>query len=493
MDQQGIVSLCKKPDQLAQVESTIRELRDKYLPILEQSLSPKQARLEFALYMDLVIRCLFCKNWPVYLEHMLKRVGTGRFAADKVKHLGGIWAKYLDLKHPEMNFATNSGLIVEEETNDEGKEEVNIENLGRSLKRNASETQVEDLTSKLKAGDIVTVVRRMSWVLPQDGKRDYRKDVVEGTEGEIVGWVDLDKRAVLLKVELSLPLGLQTVVYQAPPRNLQLSSEYKLAKAGASGGSGDNDCASEAASASGSGAASGRSGKPSGGVSVHPWALLDSAASQFKLEPNWTKLLANSDKLNQNFWLRSRIGVSLEALHETLPTYSCSDLAIAHRQNKQGIWKDEVWTKRPFAPQELQFAPLSSQVKDTNLTLMANALVGLPKSGPGRHPENGSLALDGRSKTSVAKAGSIDGVDHTGVLFWLVGRTSEANDANMSIEIVSFHHIVDLVLPFKKQKTTKVEWHSKDLPTIPILVNQVAIKEYTRLIVFQEVAKKENK
>ena len=179
----------------------------------------------------------------------------------------------------------------------------------------------------------------------------------------------------------------------------------------------------------------------SGATAAPSWVLLDSEGTQVKVEPSWTKLLADSDKLNKTFWLKSKIGLSLDALHETLPKYTTADLVIVHRQSKKGVWKDELWTKRAFGPQELQFAPMSSQLN--------------------------------------------------GVLFFLVGRTSEATAGNMSLETVSFHHTVDLTLPLKKMKKAKVQWESKDSPTIPILVNLKSIKEHTRLTLFQEVAKKD--
>ena len=99
-------------------------------------------------------------------QHLLKRVGIGRFSAEKLTLLGCCWAKHLDAKHPELNFAKASGLVLVDESLEEAKEEVDLEQLGRSLKRAASDATVEDLTSTLKAGDLVTVVRRTSCNMP---------------------------------------------------------------------------------------------------------------------------------------------------------------------------------------------------------------------------------------------------------------------------------------------------------------------------------------
>ena len=43
------------------LEKTIRDLKAKYLPILEKSLGPRVARLEITVYIGLLIRCLFGK------------------------------------------------------------------------------------------------------------------------------------------------------------------------------------------------------------------------------------------------------------------------------------------------------------------------------------------------------------------------------------------------------------------------------------------------
>ena len=53
-----ITSLCKKPDQVNQLEKTIRDLKCQYLPILEKALGTRVARLEITVYMDLIIMCV---------------------------------------------------------------------------------------------------------------------------------------------------------------------------------------------------------------------------------------------------------------------------------------------------------------------------------------------------------------------------------------------------------------------------------------------------
>ena len=223
-----------------------------------------------------------------------------------------------------------------------------------------------------------------------------------------------------------------------------------------------------------------------------PRLLGESSASSVKVEAQWSKCLADSDVLSRTWWLKSRIAVCLEALAEHLPKYSEKDLLVCHRQNDKGAWKCEVWTKRPFRPSELMLAPHTSQLKDTHLTAAANAVVGLPQHGRGKHPDGGSLALDGRGRACLAKAGLIDSNEHTGSLYWLVERSSSPAEANLVLESVCWDHRVDLKLPRKKQKVSS-DWQSQDLPAIPLLVNRKVIKEHVRLVVYQPEKKDKGK
>ena len=63
LDPGNITSLCKKGDVLGSLETKLRELKSKYLEILERSMSEREARLEMANYVCLILRCLFSKPW----------------------------------------------------------------------------------------------------------------------------------------------------------------------------------------------------------------------------------------------------------------------------------------------------------------------------------------------------------------------------------------------------------------------------------------------
>ena len=63
-----IINFAKKPDQVKQLEEIIRDLKNKYLPILSPKVGERCARLEIGSYVGLVIRCMFSKPWPKNME-----------------------------------------------------------------------------------------------------------------------------------------------------------------------------------------------------------------------------------------------------------------------------------------------------------------------------------------------------------------------------------------------------------------------------------------
>ena len=332
-----------------------------------------------------------------------------------------------------MHFATDSGLVLKSD-GDEEKEpepEINLQNL-RTLHRVESDPGASGPT--FKRGDTVTVVRRMSWLVPHKTKEEYRRDIPEGTEGIVEGFADPQGRKVLVKVNLSVPgEGKKDVTHEVTVRNLQLSTEYNKKK--------------EAKPVESGTPSSGSSGK-----GCPAWLLEGSDESSVKIEAGWHKLLSDNDDLNKNFWVKGRVATALEALHESLPTYTDKDLVVCHRMNEKGIWKDELWTKKDFKANELLFAPLVSQVKETHLTLQSNVVLQFPRHGRGATVANQVLALDGRGKTSLAKAGSLDASEHKGTLFWLVNKTIVPAEGNMVLQPVHWEHHVTLHMPFKKKK-----------------------------------------
>ena len=469
----NITSLCKKGDVLGSLETKIRELKSKYLPILERSLSEREARLEMANYVCLILRCLFSKQWPAGSKMSLK---PGNFSHEKIMEIGVQWAKSLDLKYPEFNFAEASGLTEEPKEDDEPDTEVDLRGL-RNLKKVSSEGPDPDLGPKFSRGDEVTVIRRFTWNISQKGQPKYRKDLVEGLEGTIEGFADMENRLVLLKVVMDVPDGKkQVVTKETYPRNLKLTSEHNLQQAAS------KEPESEASSSKG----------PAKPHRVPDHIKGDSKDSSVVALKSFKEFMADQDKNVMLMYLRSRIGVSLQALCDSLPTYNNNDLVVVARKNEKGLWKSEVWTKRAFEPLEIQFGPFSSQLKDTHLMASAHAVLDLPKNGRGSHPEKQVLALDGRGRNLMAPKGLCDTDAHAGSFFWMAARTSKVSEANMSLENATFEQTLKVTLPAaKKRKTTNLTWESSEMPSVPILVNKAKIEKDMQLLTFIAEKKKE--
>ena len=473
----SLVGLAKKTDLVTHAQGVLRKVRDKLIPVLEQALGEKQARLELVVYTDLIIRGLMAKPLPAKFRGVHAGAkgphASKPLSDEKVKDLGIAWGRYLEEKYPDRGLAEALDLSPPSKSSESDESQpVALDNL---TDRDNLRGPHEGSSGEFKRGDLVTVVRRMSWPMPQSGNPEYRKDIVVGASGTVEGYADPEHRQVLMKIHFEHPPdGPQSFVYPVTTRNIKLTSAPgQEAEAEAEAGAEEG----QAPSATASGASDKK---------IPSWLLGDSEPSAVKVEKGWSKLLADSDTLNRNFWLKGRISVCLEALANSIPKFGPEDLVVVHRQNEKGVWRDELWTKRHFAANELILAPLTPQVKDTHLTACAHAPVGIPRVGKGSHPEGASLALDGRLRNLIAHAGSIDANQHTGTLFWLVGRTQDASEANVHLESITYGHHIEVHLPLKKRKVSKVDWHPADLPTIPVIINKKPLAEHTQLLVLQK-------
>ena len=141
---------------------------------------------------------------------------------------------------------------------------------------------------------------------------------------------------------------------------------------------------------------------------------------------------------------------------EIMPKYSKKDFIMVSRKTDKGLWKPELWAKRDFEPLEIQLVPFSSQIKDTHLMATAHAVVTIPKHGRGAHPTNGSLALDGRSRSLIAKSGVVDKDEHHGSLCWVITRASETQEVNLELDNITWSQNIKMNLTGPKKRKTEV-------------------------------------
>lgn len=475
-----ILAIAKKPAELLEMEKILKVVHDKNIGLLQRFLAPRAAKLELAVFSDLLLRCFLHKTWPHDFPIKVK-LPMGKICPDKVVDLGVLWAKTVDLKHPDTNFAKMAGLEELRGPCPEGDAEIDLA-LVRGPKRSSSDPPLPEPPSKrFKTGDLVTVVQRMTWKVPSKKHPEFRRDIRVGEEGKILGVADEEGRQVILQVVVAMPEGPRQITQAVNPKSIMLTSEYKLTEAGK-----ELSAAADSAAASSSTSCADEKGS-----SVPQWLRGDSGSNAVIKQAKWSKsLVCDKDDLMRLSYIKSRVAAGLEALHEVLPQFTEKDFVVAQRQNKQGAWKSELWTNRDFKAYEIILAPYSSQLKDTHLTHSAHAVVGLPKHGVGAHPHGGSLALDGRTRMFMAQANTMDEEEHTGSLYWVVARSSDDSLCNLSTDTFAWEQKVILQLPGQKKKVLAMQRSLGSLPSIPVIVNKKPIDKYTELVLYQKEREK---
>ena len=97
----------KTPDLVDLLERELKNIRSKFLPILDRSLAPPQSRLEVATLADLLIRSAFSKTFPANFK---VKGGAGKFDVDKINIIERAWANVIDEKYPLLGFSAEAAL-----------------------------------------------------------------------------------------------------------------------------------------------------------------------------------------------------------------------------------------------------------------------------------------------------------------------------------------------------------------------------------------------
>ena len=119
----------------------------------------------------------------------------------------------------------------------------------------------------------------------------YLKDVPEGSEGVIEGYADAESVKVIIKLFLKGPGGkAMSVTHAVYPRNLQLTSDYRLATAGEQASSGEPGRACSSTDDPGTAEDSKNAPK---------WVLGESEPRDVHVETKWASMLADGDDLTK--------------------------------------------------------------------------------------------------------------------------------------------------------------------------------------------------
>ena len=123
---------------------------------------------------------------------------------------------------------------------------------------------------------------------------------------------------MLLKFVVNLPKAPgQTIVHTVNPKNLQRTEDLEKSK---------NLSIEEPKEPA----------KPKG-KQVASWLLGDSHIDDVIVETQWHKLLSNTEDSNKVMWLKSRVGICLEALASLVPSYTDKDLLLRHRKQQRCV------------------------------------------------------------------------------------------------------------------------------------------------------------
>lgn len=167
LDPGQIQNLSTKQDQLDALEKNSERVKDKYQPRLADKHGERLAKLDVAVYIDLVLRCLFNKPWPTKREPHVK-IPIDKLSKGKVKDLGLCWANTVDLKHIGLGGAATAGPL-DEKMDPAQKEESNKEvdhQIRRQPQKGLNDCPSPDIGSEFQARDEVLVQRRISWCIP---------------------------------------------------------------------------------------------------------------------------------------------------------------------------------------------------------------------------------------------------------------------------------------------------------------------------------------
>jgi hypothetical protein len=174
------------------------------------------------------------------------------------------------------------------------------------------------------------------------------------------------------------------------------------------------------------------------------------------------------------FYQKGMIAVIMGELAKRQPLYTTQDLIVSVLDGVH-----EIITRRSFEPNEIFFAPESSEVKDVFWTQGRSHVI---RNTAGRHPENKHWIVDGRLRSN----GNTDNKDIS--LFFACTRTSNPDEANLVVHYTNASTNVHLALPtdVAGKRDFDTAFDVEDTPQVPYFTNATAIDKHVRLVVVDD-------
>ena len=127
LDHKALIRFSLCSDAMDLLEQEFKSIRFKFLPILDRSLAPQQARLEIASLADLLVRSSFSKGIP---SNFKIKKHAGKLNADKINILKIAWTKVIDETYPRLGFSVEADLVPPDAEDKMLEEKVEIKHLG---------------------------------------------------------------------------------------------------------------------------------------------------------------------------------------------------------------------------------------------------------------------------------------------------------------------------------------------------------------------------
>ena len=461
---------------LSLVEAALKHLHEAHRPLLAAQLPAHSVRAEVVCVGSLLVRLLFGK--PLDSEHLVKSgdtntwlkspVASGKVTEDKVNVVQGWWAAHLEQQYPSLNFARDSGLHVYLPA-----VALEVGEIFHVPAASSSETPQApreplalDLSSEETAaprvGQTLRLARRITVNMPLPQQPDYRRDVKEGWEVEVVSLADPQEKE---RVEIKAAISHQGVMHEVKTwvdksrlrlHEVDVPEEYHNV------GTKDNPFFPDEIL------------KPND-FGSDPSLVYDFG---FLLDVHTPAAKLASLKAQAIFAMRAILDV-------TPPLQENDDILVVNRSNATGAKRTEVWTARAFEPFEITIPPWSTEVKERLYTHNQSVSLKVPD---GSVPGNRVLAIDGRGQGHLEPPLNDRATGAHGNLFWAIPRTSERKLANLSLEYSQVAAAVSsaLQVTLPGGKTRKAKLGAKSLPHVPILTNKKAVPELTMLLALDD-------
>ena len=183
----------------------------------------------------------------------------------------------------------------------------------------------------------------------------------------------------------------------------------------------------------------------------------------------WAHMLTLQSTEHHIRQVHSALGLNLGAVSTNMPKFDEQDITLVKKDQTF-----EVYAHRDFQAYSLLLAPDCTEFKDKYWTQTRSVLV---INGADLHPDHKHIVLDGRLRSVPCDSRPM-------ALFFVVTRSKEPHECNMTVDYCATEISCKITLPFpavKKRAISQI-YEEAQTPQIPIMFNKKLIKKGTKLV-----------